>query len=529
MKTLYTISLLGLLAFNAIGQIESVLDEKLSAIVTVAIYESGDHDRVFGFGESADVPIAYKGILDLAEAQSSGSGFVLSYNLKKYVVTNAHVINSAAEGDNSIVCYSINRTKYRMRVVGGDSFYDLAILEFIDKPGPELKTMSFRTEPLKVGTQVYSLGNPLGKYPYSVTDGIVSAKNRTLQGLTAKYGYLQHTATVIWGNSGGPLMDTEGNVAGINTRIEITEQGFSRYIQPQINFALEHKLAQELIIELLENEGRLIRSYFGVVFAQNNSYSFFDEDGDEKPYLQNVIKGSPGEAKLKPLIGSRLVSVNGNKTGNLQEALGVMEQIEPGETVKFEFDKDGTTSEVSFITKELTSEMLGSLAESFFENFFEVKMKETADGILATRMESSAKASKKEEKEDSGFEELWEETKGAYEGYSKEELDSVKTFFKELYTSFSSIFGDDDLYYNSSDDFFDEDETLIAAVGTVDEYGMGGTYGVKSLENLGAALRIATITGKLKFFKKSYFSSYYFDDDVVDIMDSGNTVKILLY
>jgi S1-C subfamily serine protease len=148
----------------------------------------------------------------------------LSVTLKngtKYVITNAHVIENALDEEGSIYVYSINRTKYEVKVLGGDSFYDIAVLEFVDTPGPEITTVKFKTEEPRLGEPVYAIGNPLGEYPYSVTDGIISAKNRVRGCYTGKFGFLQTTATVIWGNSSGPLVDAKGDVAGINSQISL--------------------------------------------------------------------------------------------------------------------------------------------------------------------------------------------------------------------------------------------------------------------------------------------------------------------
>ena len=199
--------------------VSDILEYALPSVVTVAIFKTEDASRMLGFVDEKmrgdNIDIAYEKILDLSGAKSTGSGFVIERNGEKYVITNAHVIDNASSDKGSIVAYTINRTKYDMELVGGDTFYDIAVLKFLDIPGPEINTIDFRNTEVRIGEQVYALGNPLGDYPYSVSDGIISGKNRIRKGIMGKFGFLQTTATIIWGNSGGPLFDNNGKIIGI--------------------------------------------------------------------------------------------------------------------------------------------------------------------------------------------------------------------------------------------------------------------------------------------------------------------------
>ena len=201
---------------SSYGQsVPDMLEKTLGAVVTVGVHEEEIVKRQLGFrGESAP-DIAYEKALSLADVSSSGSGFIIEKNGKLYVITNAHVVEEASDEPGSVYVYSINRSKYEVRVVGGDSFYDLAVLEFVDTPGNEINTISFRDTDVRIGEKVFAIGNPLGEYPYTVTDGIISAKNRVRESMTGKFGFFQTTATIIWGNSGGPLLDAHGRVVGV--------------------------------------------------------------------------------------------------------------------------------------------------------------------------------------------------------------------------------------------------------------------------------------------------------------------------
>jgi S1-C subfamily serine protease len=123
----------------------------------------------------------------------------------------------------------------------------------------------------------------LGSYPYSVTDGIISAKNLPKGGLTGKFVFLQHTATIIWGNSGGPLINEKFEVVGVNSQIAFaTAPDGSQILQQHINFSLEPKLTERLINEVIANNGRVKRAHMGLEVAQayrveGESYTLQDE------------------------------------------------------------------------------------------------------------------------------------------------------------------------------------------------------------------------------------------------------------
>ncbi|RYZ19457.1 MAG: PDZ domain-containing protein [Chitinophagaceae bacterium] len=353
----------------------TTLEGALSAVVTVAVYETEFGKRSLGFrgGPANAADQAYAKMLDLSGASGSGSGFIINQGGRPLIVTNAHVIEQAADKDGALYVFTINRNKYKARVIGGDSFYDLAILEFIDKPGSEISALDIRTDAAHIGEPVYAIGNPLGEYPYSVSEGIISARNRVRGGLTGKFGFLQTTATVIWGNSGGPLVDAQGRVVGINSQIAFAQQGNQSIWQPQINFALEMPIAKRLIDELLEN--RIVsRSYFGVELTQKRSayspnsreYGYYGRTypSDPLPIVGKVIEGSPAAA-LKPYAGYAVTAIDGEAVRNLEEVLGKLEGSKAGQAMTFTVKKDGKTEQVSITPTALDGANAARIGEAF--------------------------------------------------------------------------------------------------------------------------------------------------------------------
>lgn len=350
--------------------ISDVLENAISSVVTVAVYQEQDVYRILGFDEEKtrgeNIDVAYDKLLDISDAAGSGSGFIISKNGKKYVITNAHVIETASDLPGSIYVYSINRNKYEVKIVGGDSFYDIAVLEFIDQPGKEVTTIDWRKTDLRLGEQVYAIGNPLGKYPYSVSEGIISGLNRIREGVTGKFGFLQTTATLIWGNSGGPLIDTNGKVVGINSQIEIVEQGYQTYIQPQINFALEAQISKRLVDDIIDNHGFVKRAYIGVELSQTyyyNDYWGTYYTNDSIPIITGIVKGSPAEAKLAGKVGYKILKINGNEVRSTEEALGEFEKTLPSENLEFVITNGVKEEKINIKSAELQPQNLADLAK----------------------------------------------------------------------------------------------------------------------------------------------------------------------
>jgi S1-C subfamily serine protease len=347
-----------------------MLENVLSSVVTVGVHKTDFAKKMLGFRGAALSEVAYEKALDLAGVVTSGSGFVIDKNGKKYVITNAHVVENALDEEGAIYIYSINRKKYAARVLGGDSFYDIAVLEFIDTPGPEITTVKFKVEEPRLGETVYAIGNPLGEYPYSVSNGIISAKNRVRGSYTGKFGFLQTTATVIWGNSGGPLVDSKGFVAGINSQIAFAPTPDGGQIwQSQINFALEAKLSERLVNDIIANDGRVLRAYLGLEFGQNYKYesdwfgNWYLAGADSLPTLTGVLPDAPSYSTLNPYTGSQVIKVNGVDVRNTEEILGELEKVKSGSTVNLTLISDGVVRNVTSASKLLTSTELESIGK----------------------------------------------------------------------------------------------------------------------------------------------------------------------
>lgn len=185
--------------------------------------------------------------------EGSGSGFLISSD--GYLVTNDHVVDKAER----ITVTLVDGSTVPAELKGTDPSTDLAVLK-IDRPG--VRTLNFSARPLNVGQIAIAIGNPHG-LQNTVTAGIVSALGRTLRAQNGRLidNVVQTDASLNPGNSGGPLIDSTGEVIGVNTAIFPTAQGLC--------FAVGGSLAQRTVGMLIMH-GRIRRAYLGIAGQQVN-------------------------------------------------------------------------------------------------------------------------------------------------------------------------------------------------------------------------------------------------------------------
>jgi len=356
------------------------IEQALSACVTVVVEKNMDIGKVImGFrGSISDV--AYERSLRLTDALSSGSGFVIEHKGTPYIVTNAHVIESASLEKGSLFVYAFNRKKYEVKLVGGDTYFDIAVLAFVDPPEKDITRLSFSEALPKIAEPVYAIGNSLGKYPNTVTAGIVSALNRSKAGLTGKYGYIQSTATVIWGNSGGPLINKKLEVVGVNTKIGFAQGPDGKsYLQQQLNFSLEPIVAKQIVTDIITH-GKKIRAYLGLELSydyrliRNFQGAQLGEPFYNYPMLTAIIEDSPVESILSDCLGDFLTAINNVPIHNLEDALGDFEKLKPNEDVVLTFYKKNENKTYSRSIKPtmLQGKHNGQIAKHVMNELFEV-------------------------------------------------------------------------------------------------------------------------------------------------------------
>lgn len=273
-------------------------------------------------------------------SSSLGSGVLVSP--EGYILTNHHVISDADDID---VALSDGR-KVKAKVIGSDPETDIAVLKIEAKKLPTPITLG-KVESVHVGDVVLAIGNPFG-VGQTVTSGIVSALGRDHVGINTFENFIQTDAAINPGNSGGALIDTRGNLIGINTAIYSNNGG-----SMGIGFAIPVNLAKQVMESILA-KGSVTRGWIGVE-PQNLSKELSESLGlpanTEGVLISGVLENGPAvRGGIKP--GDVLIAVNGNPIKDVRSLLNQIAQISPGNVAKLTILRKGKEMELTAQTGE---------------------------------------------------------------------------------------------------------------------------------------------------------------------------------
>jgi serine protease Do len=326
-------------------------------------------------------------------SETQGSGFIISPD--GYILTNNHMI----EGVSKIVIELTNGQTFTAQVIGNDPDSDIAVIKIDSQNLSYLKFADSDT--LEVGEWVLAIGNPLG-LAHTVTAGIVSATGRTGFALNQLENYIQTDAAINFGNSGGPLINLDGEVVGINTAIA----GSSGNIG--IGFAIPINMAKYAYKEILES-GTVERGLLGISGLDSitpDNASIYGLEKDAKGVIfSNIISGSAAE-KAGLTHKDVILEIDKKKVENFLDLQTRISMLRPGtkitltiwrdgkrDTIEVELGKRSTAAKLQ--TDELietTSNMLGFKVEDMNEAEAKYYGYEGQEGILVTEVDSTSQA-----------------------------------------------------------------------------------------------------------------------------------------
>jgi putative serine protease PepD len=256
--------------------------------------------------------------------QAQGSGFV--YDDKGYIVTNEHVV----DGAQSVSVKFWNGAVYKARVVGTDASTDLAVIK-VDAPSSQLFPLALGdSSKLAVGDGVVAIGSPFG-LAESVTTGIVSALHRETSSPNnfTIDDSIQTDAAINHGNSGGPLLNTQGRVIGVNAQIESDSGG-----SDGVGFAIPSSTVSSVVTQLLAT-GKVEHAFLGVAV----------ETGRTGATITRVVDGSPA-AKAGLRRGDVITAVDGTKIASADRLRGLVEAKRPGDNLSVRYSRAATSHTV---------------------------------------------------------------------------------------------------------------------------------------------------------------------------------------
>ena len=278
---------------------------------------------------------------------ASGSGAIISED--GYIVTNNHVIDGADEINVTLN----NKKTFKAKLVGTDPSTDLAVIKIEAKGLPFL--LYGNSDDIKVGQWVLAVGYPL-TLETTVTAGIISAKGRTLeinrrQSTTPVESFLQTDAAVNPGNSGGPLITTEGKMIGINSAIASPTGAFAGY-----SFTIPVNIVKKIIADIMKF-GTVQRAFLGIQYPRENlSEEAKQQSGikeGEGVYVMEVTKdGAASAAGIKK--GDIITKVNGMAVTSGPEMVGQIATYRPGDKVAISYLRDGKETTINVVLRNVS-------------------------------------------------------------------------------------------------------------------------------------------------------------------------------
>lgn len=293
------------------------------------------------------------------EQRASGSGVTISAD--GYIVTNNHVVDEADE----LVVTLNNKKDYKAKVIGKDPSSDLAVIKI---EANNLPYLSFaNSDNVHLGQWVLAIGYPLN-LETTVTSGIVSAKSRSIginsrASSTPVESFIQTDAAVNPGNSGGALVNTDGDVIGINSAIASPTGSYAGYA-----YAIPSNLAKKVVNDIIKY-GSTKRAYLGVMYgsgqmSEEDRKKYGVKEGDGV-FVMDVAKGSAAE-EAGVQKGDFITKINGTEVNTGNEMVEKVAALRPGDKIDITYSRNSSEKTVSATLKG-TSGAYSSVKEQVIE------------------------------------------------------------------------------------------------------------------------------------------------------------------
>ncbi len=302
--------------------------------------------------------------------RGEGSGVIINAS-KGYVVTNNHVINDA----DKITVKLEDGREFKAKLVGADPMSDVALIQ-IENPKDLTEIKIADSDKLRVGDFTVAIGNPFG-LGQTVTSGIVSALGRSTGNTDESYeSYIQTDAAVNRGNSGGPLINLNGELIGINTAIISPSGG-----NAGIAFAIPSNMANNLVQQIIEF-GEVKRGLLGIKGGELNAdlAKAFDVNAQQGAFVSEVMADSAA-AKAGLKAGDVITALNGQKIRSFAELRAKVATTGAGKEIELTYLGDGKENNVKVTlqsdeqSKTSAKSLLQTLNGAEFANYNDKNIK----------------------------------------------------------------------------------------------------------------------------------------------------------
>ncbi|MBN2781712.1 MAG: Do family serine endopeptidase [Campylobacterales bacterium] len=304
-----------------------------------------------------------------------GSGVIVSSD--GYIVTNNHVVDGA---DKIVVSLVGDKKEYEAKLIGKDKKSDLAVIKIDAK---NLNAITFyNSDKVKVGDITFAIGNPFGLNE-TITQGIVSATRRSGVGIVEYEDFIQTDASINPGNSGGALVNSAGELIGINSAILSKSGG-----NVGIGFAIPSNMVSTIASSLIKN-GKYIRAYLGVNISDVSEDMSDFYNNNFGALITGVEDNTPAQkAGLKR--GDLIISVDGKEVKSASELKNIVGSFKPNTTVKIKFlrDKKVKTVDVKLDSFDNASTNNGDVS---YKGISVIDTND-GDGVLVSEVDPDSKA-----------------------------------------------------------------------------------------------------------------------------------------
>ncbi len=279
-----------------------------------------------------------------------GSGVIILED--GYIVTNNHVI---ADADEIMVTIHGSKKEYKAKVIGTDKDSDLAVIKIEAKKLEAIKLSTM--DEVKLGDVVFAIGNPFG-VGQTVTQGIISALNKSHVGINKYENFIQTDASINPGNSGGALIDSRGALIGINAAI-LSKTGGNH----GIGFTIPIDMVRNVVAKLIK-DGKVSRGFMGVGISElteNLAKLYTHKEG---AIITDIQLNSPAAlAKLQR--GDLIYSINGKKVKSHSDLQRIVSSFSPNESIKIFIERDQTdlVKELTLANLDGSSKLIGKLTK----------------------------------------------------------------------------------------------------------------------------------------------------------------------
>lgn len=283
-----------------------------------------------------------------------GSGVIVEKS--GYIITSNHVV----QGSEEIIVRLSDKRQFKGKIVGLDPKTDLAVIKINGSNLPVLHLGN--SDKLKVGERVLAIGNPFG-LNQTVTSGIVSATGRADVGIAAYEDFIQTDAAINPGNSGGALVNSQGELVGINTAIFSTSGGYQG-----VGFAIPSNMVK-VVMDSLIKRGKVIRGWLGVTIQAISPQMAkqFGIKNDKGVLVSDVLEDGPAK-KAGMQQGDIIIEIDGKEIIDSGQLRNIVANIAPGKEISAKIIRNGKEKMLKIVISEMpvnAPAVLGETADQF--------------------------------------------------------------------------------------------------------------------------------------------------------------------